>query len=129
MTRLVIGKNIISEFGAYEECGAIIVGLRLVPGTLVSSLVFQIDTPQSDQRRDHMGMYLELDGKGMYDAVCQFRFNALSDRVDIALVPSKAGGICSVTIEIPPSTESDCRALLTKMSDIFEDRDETQDRG
>jgi hypothetical protein len=121
MTKTLIRRANINEFGIYEEGGAIVLGFRLAPAASFQSLIFQIDIAGSDQRRDQFGMYTEFDGKGVYGAVRRFDFDPQLDLLEVRLDPEKSHGHASILIELPRAATMASRGLVAKMAEVFRD--------
>ena len=117
MTNVLIAAESVCEFGAYEELGVLVAGFR--SDTAVSSLILQIDTPDSDLRSDAPGMYAEINDVGHYGAVRQFAFDVATGRLEIGFVAGKSGGIDSISVTLPLSQDAKVKELLVRMADLF----------
>lgn len=119
MTKILVRKADISEFGIYEEGGAIVLGFRLASKASFESLIFQIDIAGSDQRHDQFGMYTEFDGKGVYGAVRRFEFDQHLDLLAVGFDSDKSHGHASISIELPETANLKSRLLVARMVEIF----------
>lgn len=121
MANLSLDCASVSEFGAYEELGAVVVGFSFSAGQALEALIFQIDTPDSDQRADRYGMYVEIDGQGLYGVVRSFEYSREDHRVDVELDAAKSGGIGKVSLDLPADPGDARTVLVQKMVMLFRD--------
>jgi hypothetical protein len=120
MTQISISAASIRDVGIYEEDGAVVLGFQLGPKGPFKSLILQIDTEDSDQRQDLLGMHAEFDGKGAYGAVKKFEFVETGSLVKVEFMPEKANGFDLLSIDISGLGPPD-RKLLARMANTFKD--------
>ncbi|MCA3081001.1 MAG: hypothetical protein ING71_19715 [Rhodocyclaceae bacterium] len=121
MTKTLIRRADISEFGIYNDGGAIVLGFRFATVTSFGSLIFEIDNIGSDQRCDQFGMYSEIDGKGKYGAVRRFDFSPEPHLLEMELDPEMSCGHAFISIELPLNATQESLELVAKMAEVFRD--------
>lgn len=107
------------EFGVYKANGAIVLGALFDLGETIYNIIVQIDEPLSDQRKDFLGMYVEIDGVGFYGGVKSFNYIECADQVELTLNPQKSGGISSIRLEIPRFATDADRENLRAMVHVY----------
>ena len=116
---LVLNCSTVAESGIYEEAGAIVLGFKFSDGAPIHSLIVQIEEETSHLARDRMGMYVEIDGKGFYGGVVDFKYDEVDARIRLRINSGKHKGISGLEIEMPPALAAGERELLQKLASAY----------
>ncbi len=114
-----IAESSIADVGIYEENGAIVFGVSAKQEWPFHALILQIDTDESDQRRDAWGMYAEVDGEGAYDAVEGFDFDQRTAVLRIVLRAPSLATARPLLVHLAAVFGPEDRFLLARMVQTF----------
>jgi hypothetical protein len=116
---IVLSRSAVVEFGVYEENAIIVLGFKFKTGEPIRSLILQMEEPTSNLAQDKWGMHVEIDEKGFYGGVSDFRYDESAECIQLALKPEKSKGISAIQVEIPHGRSSNEQQLIQKLAEAY----------
>jgi hypothetical protein len=122
-------RSALTEWGVISDSDTCGFGMKYSEGAPVHTLIVQIQAEGSELARDSMGMYVEIDGRGLYPGVLEFRYDPVKKDVTSVLPLERFAGVSILQVELPQLLEPEQHLVLKAIEWSFSSYQRRREQG